>query len=60
MRVIITNLLTANCDVSGKTNVECVLVQLDDNTPEVTITPAELVKLLRLKKKQERPTPDKT
>lgn len=53
MRVVITDLLIAECDLSGKSGVECVRVQLDENTPEVTITPAELAKQLRLKKKQE-------
>ncbi|MGA2797919.1 MAG: hypothetical protein ABSE63_10090 [Thermoguttaceae bacterium] len=60
MRIIITDLLTSNCDVSGKTGVECVTVQLDDNTPAVNITPAELLKVVRLKKKQERVIPNKS
>ena len=59
MRVVITDLVTADCDVSGKTGVECVSVQLDADTPAVCVTPAELLKLLRLKKKQERGSPHK-
>ena len=53
MRVIITDLLTGDCELTGRSNVEVTRVQLDPDTPEVLIAPKELVKLLRLKKKQE-------
>lgn len=53
MRVLITDLLIAECDLSGKSGVECVRVQLGENEPEVTITPAELLKQLKLKKKMD-------
>lgn len=52
MHVIITDLLIADCDLSGRTDVECVRVQLEAETPEVVIRTTELVRLLRLKKKQ--------
>jgi hypothetical protein len=53
MRVVITDLLTGDCELTGRSNVEVVRVQLDEATPEVNVTTKELVKLLRLKKRQE-------
>ena len=53
MRVVITDLLTGDCELTGRSNVEVVRVQLDEATPEVLISAKELVKLLRLKKRQE-------
>ncbi len=52
MRVVITDLLTAECELTGKANVECVRVQLDESTPEMVIQPNEMIRLLRFKKKQ--------
>ncbi len=59
MRVVVTDLATGDCDLTGRSNIEVVRVQLDEGTPEVLITPKELVKLLRLKKKQEPAGPSK-
>jgi hypothetical protein len=59
MRVVISDLLTGNCELTGRSNVEVARVQLDEAMPEVLITPKELVKLLRLKKKQEPVSPAK-
>ena len=53
MRVVISDLLTGECELTGRSNVEVVRVQLDEATPEVLIAAKELVKLLRLKKRQE-------
>lgn len=53
MRIIITDLLTGTCDLTGKENVECLKVQLDDSTPDVLCVPAELIKLLRLQRKKQ-------
>lgn len=53
MRVVITDLVTGTCDLTGKSDTECVKVLFDDSTPEVVCVPAELIKLLRLKKKQD-------
>ncbi len=53
MRVVITDLVTGTCDLTGKENVECVKVHLDDSPTEVHCVPAELIKLLRLRKKQD-------
>jgi len=55
MRVIITDLLTGQCELTGRSDVEVVSVELDEGTPVVQITPRELVKLLRLRKRQEAP-----
>ena len=51
MRVIISDLLIATCDLTGKENVECLRVQLDDHSPELMCRPNELIKLLRLRKR---------
>ena len=53
MRVVITDLLTSSCELSGKSDVECIRVQLDESTPEMVVMPAELLRLLRFKKKQQ-------
>jgi hypothetical protein len=53
MRVVITDLVTGTCDLTDKKDAECVKVLLDDSTPEVLCVPAELIKLLRLRKKQD-------
>jgi hypothetical protein len=57
MRIVITDLLLGRCDLTGKENAECLKVQLDDATPEVSCVPSELIKLLRLRKKQENNKP---
>ncbi len=53
MRVIVTDVLTSTCDLTGKENVECLRVQFDDHSAEICCVPAELIKLLRLRKKQD-------
>lgn len=53
MRVVIHDLVTGKCDLTGKEEVECLKVQLDDLQSEVICRPAELIKLLRLRKKQD-------
>ncbi len=53
MRVIIIDVVNATCDLTGRENVECLRVQLDDSTPEIFCVSAELIKLLRLRKKQD-------
>ncbi len=52
MNVVIHDLVSGECELSGKSNVECVRVTLDEKTPEAVISTAEFVKLLRFKKKQ--------
>jgi hypothetical protein len=59
MRVVISDLLTGDCEMTGRAGVEVVRVQLDEATPEVLITTKELAKLLRLKKRQEPVSPSK-
>ena len=59
MRVIVSDLVNGDCELTGRSNIEVVRVQLDDATPEVFITTKELVKLLRLKKRQEAVNPNK-
>jgi hypothetical protein len=53
MKLIISDFVVATCDLTGKENVECLKVQLDDGLSEVNCVPAELIKLVRLRKKQE-------
>ena len=53
MRVVIQDLVTGTCDLTGKENVECLQVQFDDLPAESVCVPAELIKLLRLRKKQD-------
>ena len=53
MNVVIHDLVSGECELSGKANVECVRVTFDEKTPEAIISTAEFVKLLRFKKKQE-------
>ena len=52
MNVVIHDLVSGECELSGKSNVECVRVTLDEGTPEAVISTAEFVKFLRFKKKQ--------
>jgi hypothetical protein len=60
MRVIVTDVLTSTCDLTGRKNVECLRVQLDEQSQEISCLPAELIKILRLRKKQSGPTPAAT
>lgn len=53
MKVLIVDLITARCDLTGRDNVECLRVRLEENAMEIACVPNELIKLLRLRKKQE-------
>lgn len=53
MHIIITELCTANCELSGKPDVECVRIRLDDTTPEATIATKELLRILRFRQAQQ-------
>ena len=52
MRVLITDLLTTECELTGKSDAECVRVVLDEESPEAVIATSELIRLLRFRKKQ--------
>lgn len=52
MRVIITDLLAGTCELTSKESPECLRLQLDDESPSFVCVPTELIKLLRLQKKQ--------
>ena len=58
MNVRIFDFLKGDCEISGKGDVDCVRVALDDATPEAVISVTELVKILRFKKRQEEKTHD--
>jgi hypothetical protein len=53
MWVLITDLVTGTCDITAKKNAECLRVRLDQQSPEFCCVPAELIKVLRLRKKQD-------
>lgn len=53
MRVVIVDIAVGNCELSNKRDVECVRVQLSESAGELVCLPTELLKLLRLVKKQE-------
>ena len=53
MQAIITGLFEGECELTGKTDVECFRVRLDDASPEAVIATSELVRLLRFQKKQD-------
>lgn len=54
MRIVIKNLVTAECELTGK-NTECVEVCLDESRkqPPAIIAAGELLKLIRFTKTQE-------
>lgn len=52
MRVLITDLFTGDCELTGKCDAECVRVVLDEAAPEAVIATSELIRLLRFQKKQ--------
>ena len=61
MHVLITELIASgNCELTGKTDVECVRVRLDESSQEMLVRPAELLKLLRFKRRQEPATAPKS
>lgn len=52
--VVITDLLpAAECELTGKSAVECVRVRLDESTPEAVIATKELLRILRFRKTQQ-------
>ncbi|MFN0019469.1 MAG: hypothetical protein ACKVP0_14510 [Pirellulaceae bacterium] len=53
MRILISDLIIATCDLTSKEGVECLRLQLDEHSPEINCRPGELIKLLRLKKSQQ-------
>jgi hypothetical protein len=53
MHVVITDLVVGKCELSAKEGVECLRLQLDEHSREITCRPGELIKLLRLTKSQE-------
>ena len=58
LHVIITDLLpSGDCELTGKSAVECVRVRLDQSTPEAIIAIKELLRILRFRKKIETRTP---
>jgi hypothetical protein len=52
MRVLITDLFTGECELTGKKDAECVRVKLDDAAPEAVVATSELFRLLRFHVKQ--------
>lgn len=52
MRVLITDLFMGECELTGKTDAECVRVKLDEAAPEAVLATSELIRLLRFQKKQ--------
>lgn len=53
MKVWITDFFKGECELTGKADVECVRVRLDDAAPEAVIAATELVRLLRFHRKQQ-------
>lgn len=53
LNVVITDLMPGTCELTGKEDAECIKVQLEVGTPELICRPAELIKLLRLRKRLE-------
>ena len=52
MRVLITDLFTSECELTGKSDAECVRVVLGEQSPEAVIATSELIRLLRFTKRQ--------
>ena len=52
MRVLITDLFTGECELTGKKDAECVRVKLDETAPDAVIAIQELLRLLRFQKRQ--------
>lgn len=52
LRVVITDLLVGECELTGKTDAECVRVQFDEDSPEALIATTEFFRLLRFERKQ--------
>lgn len=52
MRVVISDLFIGECELTGKSEIECVRVQFDDSSPEAVIATTELFRLLRFQRKQ--------
>lgn len=54
LHVVITDLLpSGDCELTGKTGVECARVRLDSTTPEAVIATKELLRILRFRKSQQ-------
>lgn len=52
MRVLITELFTGECELTGKKDIEVVRVKLDEAAPEAVVATSELFRLLRFHVKQ--------
>jgi hypothetical protein len=52
MRVVISDLFIGECELTGKSETECVRVQFDDSSPEAVVATTELFRLLRFQRKQ--------
>jgi len=61
MNVIIKELKEGTCEYSGKTG-ECVIVSLDEDTPDALISTGEFWRLVRFRQRQmeKKNTPDAT
>lgn len=54
LQVIITDLLpSGDCELTGKSGVECARVRLDGTTPEAVIATKELLRIIRFRKSQQ-------
>lgn len=54
LHVIITDLIpSGDCELTGKTGIECARVRLDEATPEAVIATKELLRILRFRKTQQ-------
>ena len=52
IRVIITDVFTGECEMTGKPDGECFRVQLEEGVPEAVIGTAEFIRVLRFKRRQ--------
>lgn len=53
MRVVISDLFIGDCELTGKSETECVRVQLGEASPESVIATKELLRVLRFHKTQQ-------
>ena len=52
MKIVITELFTGECELTGKKETECCRVKLDEAAPEAVVATSELFRLLRFHVKQ--------
>lgn len=54
LHVIITDLLpNGDCELTGKSGVECVRARFDESTPEAVICSKEFMRVVRFRKTQQ-------